>query len=897
MSFLQQGRLTKQEWVSIESRINPLEVKIAKMIHDGFLDTSCSIQIYPTLKDVVKISHHDNDYYIYIKFIHDKLIKLEKKSKSLSCGILFDVIKPNEPKKKLNKVNLIKLDNQNIDEDKTIEFIILKELKHFIYSFYIPTTETNYDVELSQNEKKCVLSIFNIQFLYKKFNNVINIYLKNVITFILEKYNKLYISDLFKSVNYFITSNSVLNYRNLTLYEHQQILFDTLSDNKKESNLIYYVASTGTGKTLTPLGLTHKYKVIFMCASKHIGLNLAKYAINIGIKIGFAFGCSTSDDIRLHFNAISEYEKIKNRNGHEYKKPIHSNGSQVDILICDILSFDVAQLYMKSFFNENDIILFWDEPTISLDYDNHFLHDYIKLIWNKNTFMNVILSSATLPHKDDLKGMDNSFIKKQDELYLSRYIRSIELLIEDNSFKSITSKTERDTIKLKISKIYKHLELNEKENVSTIFDELKREVEIIITNTKYNGNIRLPINKSNITYIETNDQITNISLLDLNNNIIMPHNIFKSYSEIIHFVNKYGIKFKKFIDLNECIKFISFVTNEILKTKDYFINNFDTIEEIEGNKIKTLYYDLILSLNMDEEQWVNLLDTFYKKYPIIENPVSMLLTTQDSYTLTNGPSIYLTEDVENVSKYLYANSKIDKSVLENVKRNIDINESILENINIKKKQLDDKLAKDNIDEDKCKNKMMNNRFSSETKLLKKEIEKLENSIMSIQLQDAYIPNRLEHFKIWNSKCKYESSDVFTCCLDNTYIKLILKIEGISYIYKILLLMGIGIFNNSQLKNNIEYTELVKKMADEKQLYLIIANSDYIYGTNYQFSHAFFGKDILNITQEKTIQGMGRVGRKEKNKRFTFRFRNAEHIRELFSPKNTIEIDNINKLFI
>ena len=88
--------------------------------------------------------------------------------------------------------------------------------------------------------------------------------------------------------------------------------------------MIYYVASTGTGKTLTPLGLTHKYKVIFMCASKHIGLNLAKYAINIGIKIGFAFGCSTSDDIRLHFNAISEYEKIKNRNVHEYKKQNHS---------------------------------------------------------------------------------------------------------------------------------------------------------------------------------------------------------------------------------------------------------------------------------------------------------------------------------------------------------------------------------------------------------------------------------------------------------------------------------------------------------------------------------------------------------------------------------------------
>ena len=39
-------------------------------------------------------------------------------------------------------------------------------------------------------------------------------------------------------------------------------------------------------------------------------------------------------------------------------------------------------------------------------------------------------------------------------------------------------------------------------------------------------------------------------------------------------------------------------------------------------------------------------------------------------------------------------------------------------------------------------------------------------------------------------------------------------------------------------------------ADNKQLLLIIAESDYIYGTNYQFSHVFLGKDLENISFEK-----------------------------------------------
>ena len=36
----------------------------------------------------------------------------------------------------------------------------------------------------------------------------------------------------------------------------------------------------------------------------------------------------------------------------------------------------------------NKLILFWDEPTITLDYESHECHEYITEIWNKNIIPN-----------------------------------------------------------------------------------------------------------------------------------------------------------------------------------------------------------------------------------------------------------------------------------------------------------------------------------------------------------------------------------------------------------------------------------------------------------------------------------------------------------------------------
>jgi len=107
------------------------------------------------------------------------------------------------------------------------------------------------------------------------------------------------------------------------------------------------------------------------------------------------------------------------------------------------------------------------------------------------------------------------------------------------------------------------------------------------------------------------------------------------------------------------------------------------------------------------------------------------------------------------------------------------------------------------------------------------------------------------------------------------------------------MMGIGVFVNH---DNIAYTEIMKKMADEQKLYMIIATSDYIYGTNYQFCHGFLSKD-LDLTQEKIIQAMGRIGRNNIQQSYTIRFRDDEQILKLFTNEtDKPEIINMNLLF-
>ena len=742
-------KMLKREWVSIEQPVDTNEMIILNLVKNGYNNINITVNNNLLLSQLIKLENDNSEYYIYINIIEPYI----KSNLSKYINYKIENIKI---KKKISGKDTIRITNQNINIEKSIEIIILSLLKKLI----------------KYNE---LLYFYNINYLIT--NYTINKYLIIVVEYYLNKYNFKTIDILINS-KLILENNDIFNYKPITLYEHQINIYTILK--KKERALIFYTAPTSSGKTLTPIGLAEEYKIIFICASRHIGLNLAKCSINVGRKVGFAFGCETIEDIRLHYFSVNTYTNDK------YKKPVHTDGIKVEMLICDLFSFECAMLYMKSFFDINNIVLFWDEPTISMDYDEHPLHKIVKNNWAINEIPNIILSSATLPN-----------------------------------------------------------------NLTTVIDNYKK---------KFNGEFYK---------VETIDENTNITLIDNNGYVIMPHKFLETNKDKQKFLENMGKKYIKFLSINDCSNYIlsSPCINE-------FIKKYNKVETITPIIIKNFYYYILSNYDYKNENSIN------TKYD-----TSLLFTTKSAMNINHGPALLIVDDY-NITNKLESDININPILLKSIEDNIEFNLSLQDKIMKLKRNLEDKLNKD-IDKDK---KMTDLRFDVDTKQLIKNIELLETKYKKIKLDDIYIPNTPLHYIKWNNKNDYKKLDLFTSNIDDTYIKKILGLE-VSFNYKILLLIGIGILNN----DNNEYNTIMRELADYKKLYIIIASSDYIYGTNYQFAHCYLSYDIKHITQEKIIQAIGRVGRKEKNKTFTFRILNENHIKLLFDFDKCIEGDKMNIL--
>ena len=183
--------------------------------------------------------------------------------------------------------------------------------------------------------------------------------------------------------------------------------------------------------------------------------------------------------------------------------------------------------------------------------------------------------------------------------------------------------------------------------------------------------------------------------------------------------------------------------------------------------------------------------------------------------------------------------------------------------------------------------------------LNPEIAKLHNIISNLQsrisvinLEQVYIPNSKDHQSLWQSSFK---EDAFQPNISDEDVCKIMATD-VSDQMKMLLLLGIGMFTDENTANH-KYMEIMKKLAYEQNLYVILASSDYIYGTNYQFCHGYIGKDLTNMTQQKTIQAMGRIGRNQTQQQYTIRFRDNNVLYQLFQkPGENKEALIMNKLF-
>ena len=884
---LKQRKLSKSEWDSIEIPVSSSEIEILQLITNGYSNVHLKVNKTNSIFTYLKIEYSSQiEEYLYIKFFADKIktlvekynidfIKFGKKPKDTleTDGIYYIGLANIVKLKSRDQIRLSRL-NTDINTDTNCynmyEFILYNNLEHMVELKHL-------------NDKRWINFYYTITKLITNSVERVNKYLKEIIQTFVKNYEQdvdlLYI--VHNSVEIIEKNPNILKYSDLTLYDHQKEIYTTIKSTKPK--LILYIAPTGTGKTLTPLGISENHKVIFVCAARHVGLALARSAISIGKHVAFAFGCSAAEDVRLHYFSAKEY--TKDRFSGQIRKVDNTIGDKVEIIICDIRSYLSAMYYMTAFNDVNDIVTYWDEPTISLDYNNHELHSTIKKNWSNNIIPNFVLSSATLPKMHELTHTIADFKDK--------------------------------------------------------------------------------FNNANIINIVSNDCRKTIPLINNNGFTIMPHYLHEDYNNIIEVVNhcEENLTLLRYFDLKEASDFIWFVeTNNYIKPSAKFDRNFASIEDIDMKSIK-LYYLKVLK-NIIPSNWNNVFnycrisrvkrisynDTVDTKGNIISRTTSLgsfkegktisrinsvqlplnnentirneeppnscgiYVTTKDSYTLTDGPTIFLANDLQKIAKFCIQQANIPSVVMKDIMDKIQYNNQINERIDQIEKELEfeetklaSKLSGTSTDtskeakkivgkkdkSSKIANKILDKTEDRKIVKMREDITTLRSMIRNATLDDLFIPNRLTHLDKWAKTLN--TSGAFTSDIEENTIISIMLLKDVEDSWKILLLLGIGVFTEHR---SSAYTEIMKKLADQQKLYLIIADSDYIYGTNYQFCHGYLSKD-LELTQEKIIQALGRIGRNNIQKEYSARFRDDIQINTLFTrygSEDKPEVINMNILF-
>jgi hypothetical protein len=802
MDFNKQSKLTKEEWATIEVPCSENEKRILALIADGYAEVNISRNYTLSLVQYMKLTNPALfDDYIYKNYFHEKLAKMCKK---------YRVALPVEDTGKkakmvLKKADLIRMENttKHLEEQKgtIFEYMLLELLEKLLISKAKSETWLFYLYTLYKLLK------YNIENVNQELRNQLDILVTSIAAALPP--NALMLAMVEQSYNLIEKNDYLLRYADETLYDHQKQLFTLCK--QPQPKLILYIAPTGTGKTMSPIGLASKHRVIFVCAARHVGLSLAKAAISIQKKIAFAFGCQDADDIRLHYYAAKEYTKHSKSGG--IGKVDNSQGEKVEIMICDVQSYLPAMLYMLAFNKKEQIITYWDEPTITMDYPAHELHATIQKNWTENLIPNLVLSSATLPQQSEIS--------------------------------------------------------------ETITDFCARFAGV------------------QVHEIVSYDCKKTIPLINREGYVEMPHYLYEEYAKVQGIVAhcKQYKTLLRYIDLREAVRFILATKPTDMQNDRYTIENyFPDMDALNMASLKLFYLEVLGNVEPEAYPCIYKVLTESRK-KVHESNVNV--TTTDAYTLTDGPTIFLAEDIQKIAQFYIQNAKIPDHVLKEIMAKIQFNKNLQAQIKELEKDLEDAVNAKTVNENSKKDK--NNggdKLSPEMKEKKQKMAVLQESLETIILNPTYVPNTRDHLYKYAPKT-LNHANVFTCNLAEDIVEQIMRTDVEDY-WKLLLLMGIGVFSDHK---SVRYTEIMKKMAQEQKLFMIIASTDYIYGTNYQFCHGYIGNDLAAMSQEKCIQAMGRIGRNKLQQDYSVRFRANSLLYKLFQrEEEKPEVLNMNRLF-
>lgn len=802
MDFSQQ-KLRKEDWESMEVPPDPQELEILNMIRDygrgsgRVVPRTTSLFTFMRLFQGCASDHavqgmHTHLFTSYFaQVIRRKVRKTRKGDLRLS-----EPVEPSPPKQALKKADLIRMQNTEARiqdaSDELYECLLLETLFNAFLARDQARTEMTYTLShlLALDVKHANIYVLE----YCRTNLAA---LTDVVSVV----------DVVLCADRCIEQNALLSKtRPLDLYDHQKSLTDTVNQ-VSDPKVILYQAPTGTGKTLSPVALAQKHPLIFVCAAKHVGLQLAKACVGTGLPIGIAFGCESPSDVRLHYYAAKDY--VRNFRSGGIFRVDHDVGDKVQMIISDVASYTHAMNYLVAFKPADKIVLYWDEPTISLDYNSHEFHPIIQTIWEQNTVEHIVLSSATLPSQEELAPFIASLRRKHPGL---------------RSF-SINSSECARTIPI-----------------------IGPDGRDMLPHAVYSSHLKASVCAEHCKKCPT----------------VTRHLGLTGIGEFMLAADKHVPEASRLAEV------------------------FPSLVDITATSLKNHYLDLF---DMLEDHWDDVRSELSNLPPRYASTVR--ITTLDAHTITSGPAIYLCNDPELIARYCIQSAKIPNDVLAKLLERLTHNERSRAEITKLSQTVDGGQQKTGSSEKKDsrkESKLLDQMKDSSAKHALEKINRLEAGLKNASLDEMYVPNTPEHMHRY---LKAQVAGAFTCDLPEDAVRQIAQLQ-VDSVWKILILMGIGAFVEGMDR---DYTNIMRKLAYEQRLFCIIASTDYIYGTNYQFCHGYIGKDLVDVTCEKMIQALGRVGRGNSNAGYSVRLRNASDIDKVFLPaRRKPEVDNMNRLF-
>ena len=826
MTSFSQEKLSRTEWEGIEVPSGMEERRILDMISKGYNNLNIRENDLKSLFDYLKITPTPEFHmYLFYKYFKDRIDALIAQ---VSKPIVFYENKDLFPlhgkkskrtgpesnaysKIKLKKSDIIRLNTAETSQDDrhvNYETLLLNVATEWMRSRDISSDDVGTQTSINVKEAHDYYGLYKLSKLHVP---SVNIYVKEFVERLLSIHTPTDLELYALQAEKVVEGNSyIYKYQDRELYNHQKQVFHAVRQSGPK--FITYIAPTGTGKTLTPLGIIQDNRVIFICAARHVGLALAKAAVSTNKKIAIAFGCKDPGDVRLHYYAVSECTRNK-RTGN-IRKVDNTAGEKVELMICDIQSYIPAMRYMLAFNESDRIVLYWDEPTITMDYDNHELHGTIHNNWIQNVIPNVVLSSATLPNANEMRPVIQGFCEK---------------------FPGAST-----------------------HNVASY------------------------------------DCKKTIQLLNSDQNIELPHHLCDTWEKLQLVVKRLQANktVLRYLDVSAIMAFVKYLNENSYLCERFLPGTyFESMGDLTMTNFKIYYLEVLYSL--EESAWAGIHE-YESTHRIKPFDSTIHVTSSDSWTLTDGPTIYFTENVNKIAQFCLKTANVPRQMLVDMKEALKHNSKVAMQLVQLEKDLDDNDAveKNNGDTDRATKGTSSARVRAKTDLrqLRQKIDITRSLIKPLVLNDICVPNTKSHLERFG-KGAYVGK-AFAPDIDAVVAERILSLN-VADSWKILLMMGIGVFASGA---EVAYTEIMKALATEQRLYLIIADSDYIYGTNYQFCHAYLGKDTKHMTQDKTIQAMGRTGRGRLQQSYSVRLRDNEFTSKIFMPAdNRPELRNINRL--